>query len=512
MSLLNFEIKMNNILNKKFFLYVLLILGVFVLLIPFLIRSQINSYDYNYYNDVGYIHLNNYDSISKLYLETGSFELSNYVTGGLFSFYDLIVFFLSKFVVLKYVVAFLPILLGFLFLTILINLFKNLDIPRDIISLSLIVIIFSPLFLMLFTQLNQFNLLLVIMFFMFFLGSTKNTLLHFLSLLLLLPISFYGFFTFFLTIFLLLGLMLYKKRRPMIVMVSVIISIIIFLIPKLLNLSFKIINYPFELFLNEFIVDFGGRYGFGIMYFCLLIIGISFFWSKFNSGNLSSYYLKLLLLVIILLAIFYDYSIILVLFPIFSLMVSYSIVGIARRNWKILDLKMITLIIIMSALFFSFMTFSQNLCYDNPTQEEVESLKWMKIQGLEGFILSYDKYEHFVKYYSKANSMLRNESDNGFYGFNDNSFNVDLNYIFHSQNLRKTRDLLKQYNISYIWINKDMKDGLVWDELDEGLLFLLKNNETFEKIYDSNSIEIWDVKWVTRYYNLIGIINEFDLN
>jgi len=56
-----------------------------------------------------------------------------------------------------------------------------------------------------------------------------------------------------------------------------------------------------------------------------------------------------------------------------------------------------------------------------------------------------------------------------------------------------TFTLLRSYNIRYIWITPEMRSGLVWNKDDEGLLFLLKNSETFKKVYSTYGYEIWEV-------------------
>ena len=63
--------------------------------------------------------------------------------------------------------------------------------------------------------------------------------------------------------------------------------------------------------------------------------------------------------------------------------------------------------------------------------------------------------------------------------------------MFQSRNLKDTEALLNKYNIRYIFITQDMKEGLVWTDNNQGLLFLLKNGETFKKPYSSDKIEIW---------------------
>ena len=53
---------------------------------------------------------------------------------------------------------------------------------------------------------------------------------------------------------------------------------------------------------------------------------------------------------------------------------------------------------------------------------------------------------------------------------------------------------IDEFGIKDKIIIKDMKNGLVWNEKEEGLLFLLKDNETFKKIYNTHEITIYGVR------------------
>ena len=54
---------------------------------------------------------------------------------------------------------------------------------------------------------------------------------------------------------------------------------------------------------------------------------------------------------------------------------------------------------------------------------------------------------------------------------------------FNSRNLKNTMTILDKYNVTYIWIDKKMKTGQVWEKENQGLLFLLKNTQLFLKYY-----------------------------
>jgi len=67
--------------------------------------------------------------------------------------------------------------------------------------------------------------------------------------------------------------------------------------------------------------------------------------------------------------------------------------------------------------------------------------------------------------------------------------------IFNSRDLFYTGRLLKDNNITYIFIDDLMLSSLIWTEEDQGLNFLFRNNETFKKIYSNPTTEIWEFSW-----------------
>ena len=67
----------------------------------------------------------------------------------------------------------------------------------------------------------------------------------------------------------------------------------------------------------------------------------------------------------------------------------------------------------------------------------------------------------------------------------------DSNVLFYNRSLKETKRLLNKYNVSYIWIDSEMKQGLVWTKEKQGLLFLLRNKETFKNIYNKKGVQIF---------------------
>ena len=52
-------------------------------------------------------------------------------------------------------------------------------------------------------------------------------------------------------------------------------------------------------------------------------------------------------------------------------------------------------------------------------------------------------------------------------------------------------DYLETFEIRYIFIDEEMRRGLVWRRSQEGLLFLLENSEKFINIYSEAGIDIY---------------------
>jgi len=57
--------------------------------------------------------------------------------------------------------------------------------------------------------------------------------------------------------------------------------------------------------------------------------------------------------------------------------------------------------------------------------------------------------------------------------------------------LQNATALLDENNISYIYIDNQMKKGLVWKEDKQEFLFLLRNKENFKRIIKTDNTEIY---------------------
>ena len=64
--------------------------------------------------------------------------------------------------------------------------------------------------------------------------------------------------------------------------------------------------------------------------------------------------------------------------------------------------------------------------------------------------------------------------------------------FFESRDLDKSISFLTKNNIKYMWINKEMLNGQIWNKEDQGILLIMENSHYFKKIYEFNEVQIWE--------------------
>jgi hypothetical protein len=233
---------------------------------------------------------------------------------------------------------------------------------------------------------------------------------------------------------------------------------------------------------REAITDFGGLIGFGIFHIIVAVVGLFSTWK--NKKEYTVFYVLLagLFLVSILMNTNYNAYLNLVM----AYLVGIGLISVAKRQWNVALLKNIVLLILFCGLLFSTLSYAKRASDMGPDPEMVSSLKWLSVLS-NGKVFSYPGYSDYITYFGRKPAMIGT-------GQSENTIQL-LNItteIFYSRRLEYTKSLLSEQNISYIVIDNKMRQGLVWMREDQGLLFLLRNNETFRKIYSGGTSEIWE--------------------
>ena len=155
---------------------------------------------------------------------------------------------------------------------------------------------------------------------------------------------------------------------------------------------------------------------------------------------------------------------------------AFAIHWLRTMRWHLELIKTLTLVTLGCGILFGIVISLDSLTQSQPQPEMVQS--WLALRRLpEGRVLSYEGYAHWLRYYS----------------FKTLVTGPDAQELLLSNDVRLSLRRLQELQVRYLWINEDMKRGLVWHRPDEGLLFMLRNNQTFQKAYNHSGILIWTV-------------------
>ncbi|MBW2981388.1 hypothetical protein KY343_00780 [Candidatus Woesearchaeota archaeon] len=238
--------------------------------------------------------------------------------------------------------------------------------------------------------------------------------------------------------------------------------------------------------LIHYLSELGGLLSFGIFNIILAAIGFYIIWN--NKKQILGY----TFLFAVVLFSFYFNSLNIYLNFIFAIAAGYSLVSIVKMRYSLSIIKKLTIILLLCGLIFSTVSYTARVSNFPPDKSFVDSLEWLRGHSKsEEVMFSYHTKGNLIQ--SIANRPVLLDS-NLMYIEDVKTKLDDSNIIFYSRTLKKTTALLDKYNISYIWIDSEMKKRLIWTEEDEGLLFLFSNKEEFKKVYDREGIEIWQVK------------------
>jgi len=298
-------------------------------------------------------------------------------------------------------------------------------------------------------------------------------------------VSFFSFFNLLLIILVILviSLIMGTKREKMLFFVLSILVIYLFKPVAFYN------SFDYQaVSLRDIVSDLGAQIGFGVFNLILAFIGLFYSWK--SKEKLYPLYFAVALLFAATFFIGREANAYSNFFLI--LFAGIGLLRIKELEWRFLQLRDITFMIIACGLLFSSISYTIRLSNAEPSEDVFKSLEFLEKNSDEGALV----FTHYSRgYWVETIARRPVLADSLFYTIPD--FNKRQLYsqdLFRSNSLDETRVVLGRYNISYIWIDKSMKEGLVWHEEKEGLLFLLRNEETFKKVYSSNETEIFKVQ------------------
>lgn len=382
----------------------------------------------------------------------------------------------------------LPFLLGILSFIVFSQLLKEFGFEWK--NLALLVLVASPTFIYTFSTLNKYMLPVFLAMLGLFLMLKKSKLT-------LLAVPVFAIMPFFslaislIALFLLLLLTAYKAKERMwlyyIILFATIFVGALYYGFMIKNAGFEWLRFAaeskgFNAQLQFLISDMGSLFGLGVFGLVIAAIGIISGWKK-KYKDLFIFFSVFALAIIMFFRIE-------ALFFLNFFVAAFAAKGFMHlwiKRWESRILKNFIILTLVCGLIFSVVSSTSRTIQALPDEGIVQGMGYLN--GLpDGTVFSDYSRGFWINYAGKKNVM-----DGNF------RFAPEVNERWHdSQELFYTRDwenataIISKYDISYFWIDKEMKDK-VWEEDDEGLLFLLKYSKEIQKVYDRQGVEIWEV-------------------
>nr|MBI4156412.1 hypothetical protein [Candidatus Woesearchaeota archaeon] len=345
---------------------------------------------------------------------------------------------------------------------------------------SCIILALSPAFIYAGTVSNDFIVPVFLLLCAFLLLLYKKS---FFSYLLILIAPFFGIFHGIITLLFtaIIGFRYGLKRSYFILAILLFMIIWPFILNGIPSIEFNNLS-----FIQEFISDFGGIYGISIFAVFLSFFGLSRLWEKKYQNFII--YLSLVLLAI--LAIFNTKSLLYLNF-IIAFLASLGLIKLISMKWESDSIKTLSLLIISIGLIFSTVTYMNQIKDKNPNQGTIDAMNFLRENSnKDDIVLSYHSNGHFISALSERKNFMDGEF---FFAPGLRERNEDFYKLMYTKDLKEAITLTKKYGIDYIYIDPEMR-GKLWNQEDEGILFLLKFSTTFKKIYNKNGYEIYGVE------------------
>lgn len=385
----------------------------------------------------------------------------------------------------------LPMILGLLSVLLMFMITGKMKLNWKLRLLFISVWIISPIFIYTYTVSTPLCLILLINLagLYFFLNKGKLSLV--ISTILFSFVPLFGLYQIIIPIMLLLLVSIGKKQkiRAFYITMSVMISIAV-----IYNVYLLVVHNPLPQamyiekdLVRSLISDLGGKIGLGAFSVVLLLVGIFLMWDK-RKENYPAY---LMLIILSLLCIFVHFEIIIFLNLVVAYFCAAGALNLARRGWDLKLIKTFTMVLIICGFLFSTVSYINREASMEPNNEIASTFSWLNNNTDENeYVLSHPSNGFWIEYFGN-----RSPITDGMTVITKDSSKLSKisNEIFYSRDLNTTLEDLEGLNVGYIIIDRKMQSGEVWSKKKEGLLFLLRNSETFKKAYNSTSIDIWEI-------------------
>ncbi len=394
----------------------------------------------------------------------------------------------------------LPYVLAVLSFLMVYFLLQSFHLPTERVNIGMLLLSISPPFLFMASTSNKYILPFFLSLLAFVCYQSKKSILKRFSFFFFLVLPFFSLTITFLALFLLLVYIYFYQKEDATFFWAICGSVILF---SVLGIFFPIISTsPFlDLFsnpaiheqirgINPFFMtllsDFGGKIGIGIFIFVLSLIGIFLLWLQ--RKKIGPIIISLLFLIFLSAK---KVEPLLYLNVLAVLLAAFAIMEIAKFKWTSPTLKHFTIFVITCGMIFSSISYFNELHSSLPNKSILNSLTFIKEKTpLSSTVLSSYKNGHWIETLAKRKNVM----DSYFVNAPDPEGRYrDSQTLFKTRNMGIAMEILKKYDVNYIYIDNAMKQD-IWKYEEEGFLFLLKYSNNFKKVYLDDFVEIWRVE------------------
>ena len=379
--------------------------------------------------------------------------------------------------------VFTPTIFGFLSLAFFYLILRNFNVKKNTLSFACYMLVLSPPFLYSLTHFTSFTIPLFLnLLGFYFIINEKKKINH-------IAVAVYFLLTFFDAVHILFGLLLslfyfYKtKNLKRFIPYSFVLLFAMYLNNHFMKYGLDITNHRFY----EYFFTFGGVYGLSIFLLFLSFFGLIWLWKR-KYNNLIYYIFLISSLVILLLNIKY-----LVYFNMaLCILGAYGLKYIYKFRWSSTIIRNLTVMLLIGGILFSGVSFLIENFKQDPSDELNDTLDYLeKKTSPRDVILTHEKYGMYINSISKRKNFV---DFNKVYAPGSKLRFFYMEKVFHSRRLDELLNLVRNNRVSYILITPEMKNGLVWNKDNEGLLYVIKKNpDYFNLVYDKDGYEIWRI-------------------
>lgn len=247
--------------------------------------------------------------------------------------------------------------------------------------------------------------------------------------------------------------------------------------------GFSLLGYGFNSILQSIISDFGAPYGIGIFALILAVFGVIASWDRKYKDKFAFFSIASLLIA----GVFFPKALfILNLF--IAVFAAIGFMELVNSRWENRIFQRFVLLIMVCGIIFSAISFSQQFVNSAPDEGITQGIEALMALP-DGVVFSQYSRGHWISFAGKQNVI----DENIFMAPDVKQRFEDSEALFRTRDLARAAAIMRKYGIKYIWIDSGMRKG-IWEDNEEGLLFLLKYNSDLDLQYARDGVEIWEVK------------------